>query len=85
MLRSFLRSVSVAVLVSFVFVSFASAQESGGSIVGYITDPDGVPIPGTTATAEGDVMIGTRVAYSDVTARRVHAYLLISGLQDDRP
>ena len=69
MLRSFLRSVSVAVLVSFVFVSFASAQESGGSIVGYITDPDGVPIPGTTATAEGDVMIGTRVAYSDVTGR----------------
>ena len=54
MLRSLLRSVSVAVLVSFVFVSFASAQESGGSIVGYITDPDGVPIPGNARRSRSD-------------------------------
>ena len=67
--RSFLRSVLAVVFVSFFFVSFASAQESGGSIIGYASDPDGVPIPGVTVTAESVGMLGSRVAYSDVTGR----------------
>ena len=52
--RSFLRSVLAVVFVSFFFVSFASAQESGGTIIGYASDPDGVPIPGATVTAESE-------------------------------
>ena len=73
MLRTFLRpilgTVVLSFLFSFLFVGFASAQESTGSLIGYATDPDGIPIPGVTVTGAGSQLIGSRIAYSDVTGR----------------